>query len=268
MPIETVEPRRLYRQVAEQLRSLMDSGEFAVGARLPAERDLAMQLGVSRPTVREALIALEVDGRVRIRVGSGIYVLPRPSEALPVAATPIAGPFAILEARALFEGAIAYQAGGIATATDIDKLDAILDGMRRTRHPDPQSIAADRAFHMALADILGNDAVTKVVGDLFDQRINPYYAQLARHFENAGSWGAALEEHQIIRDCLAGKDAEGARVAMQMHLQKSQIRFSRTFGEAPAAPPKRTEARPVTMPRVHATVVSLNHKKLSQTKHL
>ena len=74
MPLEAVEARRLYRQVADQLRALIDSGEYRVGSRLPTERDLAEQLKVSRPTVREALIALEVEGRVRIRVGSGIYV--------------------------------------------------------------------------------------------------------------------------------------------------------------------------------------------------
>ena len=86
MPIEAIIPRRLYRQVADQLRQLIDAGEFPVGSRLPPERDLAMQLGISRPTVREALIALEVDGRVSIRVGSGIHVLPPPPE------TPLGSP--------------------------------------------------------------------------------------------------------------------------------------------------------------------------------
>ncbi|TIX85399.1 MAG: FadR family transcriptional regulator, partial [Mesorhizobium sp.] len=71
MPIQAVEPRRLYRQIADQLRQLIDAGEFAVGERLPTEREPADQLGISRPTVREALIALEVEGRIRIRVGSG-----------------------------------------------------------------------------------------------------------------------------------------------------------------------------------------------------
>ena len=93
MPIRSVEPRRLYRQVADQLRKLIDQGEFAVGSRLPAERELALQLGISRPTVREALIALEVDGRVRIRVGSGIYVLPQPAEPPPISGSSVAGPF-------------------------------------------------------------------------------------------------------------------------------------------------------------------------------
>jgi DNA-binding FadR family transcriptional regulator len=62
LPLEAIELRRLYRRIADQLRLLIDQGEFPVGSRLPAERELATQLGVSRPTVREALIALEVEG--------------------------------------------------------------------------------------------------------------------------------------------------------------------------------------------------------------
>ncbi len=73
MPLQTVEPQRLYRQIAEQLRALIGSGEYQTGARLPAERDIAKELGVSRPSVREALIALEVEGWVEIRTGSGEF---------------------------------------------------------------------------------------------------------------------------------------------------------------------------------------------------
>ena len=75
MPFQSIEPRRLYRQIADQIRELIRAGEFVAGARLPPERDLAKQLGVSRPSVREALIALEVEGLVEVRIGSGIYVL-------------------------------------------------------------------------------------------------------------------------------------------------------------------------------------------------
>src|SRR3954465_5256395 len=72
-----VESRRLYQQIADQIRELIDQGGFEVGARLPPERDLAQQLGVSRPSLREALIALDVEGRVEVRSGSGVYVCPR-----------------------------------------------------------------------------------------------------------------------------------------------------------------------------------------------
>src|SRR5664279_6378167 len=74
MPFQSIEPRRLYRQIADQIRTLIRNGEFPTGARLPPERDLAKQLGVSRPSVREALIALEVEGLVEVRIGSGIYI--------------------------------------------------------------------------------------------------------------------------------------------------------------------------------------------------
>src|SRR5688572_33361469 len=77
MPLQAVESQRLYRQIAEQLRGLIAQGEFGAGSRLPAERDLARQLGVSRPSVREALIASEVEGWVEVRVGSGIYARPQ-----------------------------------------------------------------------------------------------------------------------------------------------------------------------------------------------
>lgn len=62
MPIQVIELRRLYVQIADQIRSLIDNGEFPRGSRLPVERELAKRLGVSRPSVREALIALAVEG--------------------------------------------------------------------------------------------------------------------------------------------------------------------------------------------------------------
>lgn len=231
MPIEAVQPRRLYRQIADQLRQLIDNGEFAVGTRLPTERELALQLGISRPTVREALIALEVDGRINIRVGSGIYVLAAPAEQKALIAQPSSGPFELLNARALFEGAVAAQAARDATPTLMQDVDDVISAMQAAEHPGPHSMALDRAFHIAIAEILGNDAVTKVVGDLFDQRLNPYFAQLASYFENAGSWRATLAEHQAIRDCIANNDFIGASSSMKTHLQNSQNRFSESFGE-------------------------------------
>ena len=75
MPLQTVEPRRLYRQIADQIAGLIGNGEFARGSRLPAERELATLLGVSRTSVREALISLEIGGLVEVRVGSGVFVI-------------------------------------------------------------------------------------------------------------------------------------------------------------------------------------------------
>src|SRR3989441_13014817 len=99
MPIQSIEPRRLYRQIADQIRTLIRSGEFSAGSRLPPERDLARQLGVSRPSVREALIALEVEGMVEVRIGSGIYVRGGTVPAVAHHMDAAAGPIVILPAR-------------------------------------------------------------------------------------------------------------------------------------------------------------------------
>ena len=74
MPFQAVATQRLYEQVAGQVTDLVARGEFKPGDRLPPERDLAKLLGVSRPTVREAMIALEIAGLVEVRVGAGAFV--------------------------------------------------------------------------------------------------------------------------------------------------------------------------------------------------
>jgi DNA-binding FadR family transcriptional regulator len=243
VPLEAVEARRLYRQIADQLRALIDSGEYAVGSRLPTERDLAEQLKVSRPTVREALIALEVEGRLRIRVGSGIYVAEPAAIAslLPPSAV-IEGPFELLRAREFIEGAIAEQAARVATPADIERIDASLAAMATVQHPGEASMIHDRAFHIAIAGCLDNAVLVRVVGELFDQRLNPYFAKLAHYFENPDSWNAALAEHRLIRDAIAARDPDAARIAMRDHLARSQERFAQSFGTE-AGSPSRVLAR-------------------------
>src|SRR4051812_33898670 len=98
------ETRRLYQHVADQIRAFIKEGGIAPGTRLPPEREFAMQLGVSRPSLREALIALEIDGRVEIRMGSGVYVCQPAATA--ERATPALGesPSELMHARAALEG--------------------------------------------------------------------------------------------------------------------------------------------------------------------
>ncbi|MEW9807653.1 FadR/GntR family transcriptional regulator [Mesorhizobium marinum] len=231
MPIHAIETPRLYRQVADQLRQLIDNGEYPVGARLPTERELAQQFGLSRPTVREALIALEVEGRVRIRVGSGIYVRAVRDPAPARARDNDEGPFELLRAREFVEGAVAAEAALHAGAEDIGRLDDILARMRTSSHPSRETIVLDRDFHTGVAGILGNAVLVRVVGEMFDQRLNPFFERLSSYFENDQSWLAAADEHEAVRDAIAAHDAEGAKEAMQRHLQLSQLRFSRNFGE-------------------------------------
>ena len=132
MPFQSIEPRRLYRQIADQIRSLIKSGEFPAGARLPPERDLAKQLGVSRPSVREALIALEVEGLVEVRIGSGIYVQPvGDDKAAQAGHEAEAGPFELLRARYIIEAECAALAAKSAKTPQLQAISEALDEMQQ-----------------------------------------------------------------------------------------------------------------------------------------
>jgi len=114
--------------------------------------------------------------------------------------------------------------------------------MAMVQHPGEASMIHDRAFHVAVAGCLDNAVLVRVVGELFDQRLNPYFAKLAHYFENPASWNAALAEHRAIREAITARDPDAARVAMREHLARSQARFAQNFGTE-ASPASRVRAR-------------------------
>src|SRR5947208_14331864 len=129
MPLQAVDNRRLYRQIADQIAALIEKGEYGKGQRLPPERDLARQLGVSRPSVREALIALEVEGYVEVRVGSGVYVVGAPRATKTPALPADSGPFELIKARWLIEAECAALAAKNATKSQVRAVEEALDHM-------------------------------------------------------------------------------------------------------------------------------------------
>ena len=237
MPLQSVEPQRLYRQIAEQLRSLIAAGEFAPGSRLPAERDLARQLGVSRPSVREALIALEVEGWVEVRTGSGVYVLERPGQlagAAPKLAPTEWGPLELIRARRLVEGEIAAMAAQQARRRDLDAMARALDAMRADADEGRLPLEGDRAFHSAIVQSCGNVVLTETVQRFWDSRRGPLFERLGGYFETVQSWRAAIAEHEAIQAAIRARDGAAARHAMQDHMDKSHRRFSASWRRAKA----------------------------------
>jgi DNA-binding FadR family transcriptional regulator len=238
MPLQTVEPQRLYRQIAEQLRSLMAAGEFTCGCRLPSERELAKQLGVSRPSVREALIALEVEGWVEVRTGSGVYVLDRAARA---AAEPVKvpaaewGPLELIRARRVVEGEIAALAALHANRRQVGAIESAVQHMQEDAARNVAPLEGDRAFHTAIAQGCGNGVLLETVATFWDARRGPLFERLGDHFESAPSWRMAIAEHQAVLDAIRARDAAAARAAMQQHLDKSHTRFSASWRRANAS---------------------------------
>jgi DNA-binding FadR family transcriptional regulator len=228
MPFQSIEPRRLYRQIADQIRTLIRSGEFPAGARLPPERDLAKQLGVSRPSVREALIALEVEGLVEVRIGSGIYVQPAGNGTHAARAHEAeAGPFELLRARYIIEAECAALAAKTAKKAQVEAIaDALAQMQREFEGGEHQPLGGDRLFHLRIAEATGNGALVAVVSMLWEERTGPLYKQLEHHYDSPALWEAAMAEHRAVLKAIAAKDAATARTAMQRHLNMAYKRFS------------------------------------------
>lgn len=235
MPLQTVEPQRLYRQIAEQLRSLISAGEWAVGARLPAERDLARQLGVSRPSVREALIAMEVEGWVEVRTGSGVYVLDRSKPASHDGngsgrAEQISpdewGPLELIRARRVVEGEVAAMAATQAKRKHMDAMDKAIASMQLDADRGVLPLEGDRAFHTAVVESCGNVVLIETIQRFWDSRRGPLFERLGGHFETVESWRSAIAEHQAIFDAVRNHDPDAARAAMHAHMDQSHKRFS------------------------------------------
>ncbi len=244
MPLQTVAPQRLYRQIAEQLRQLMASGEFASGSRLPAERDLALQLGVSRPSVREALIALEVEGMIEVRTGSGIYVQhnlhiasQNPAESSPEleADTPANwGPLEVMSARIVVEAEVAALAATNAQKSDLKAIQTGLKKMKLEAARDEVPRQGDEAFHEAIAQACGNSVLLDTVQRYWQARNGPLFERLGDYFEHPASWQSAIAEHQEVLQAIEAHDSGAARKAMQKHLKQAHKRYCASWRRAPA----------------------------------
>ena len=227
MPIHTIERQRVYRQIAEQVSALIASGEFGIGERLPSERDLAALLGVSRPSVREALIALEIAGKVEVRVGTGIYVAaPRP---VPVTdpETEGQGPFELLRARRLMEGEVAAVAAREATLEDVAAIRSAADEIHRLQLQNRSADTADRDFHFGIAAATHNGALLSVVRDLWDRGRGTIWKRMELHFQTPDMRAASLSDHRAILEAIEVRDARGARAAMRRHLERVEREFDR-----------------------------------------
>jgi GntR family transcriptional regulator, uxu operon transcriptional repressor len=245
LPLQHVEPRRLYRQIADQIAGLIASGEFKPGSRLPAERELATKLGVSRASVREAIISLEIGGLVEVRIGTGIFVTTSAASAGARDRDVGPGPFELLSARKLIEGEIAALAAMNASEHDIEGLQQNVKRMESNVDNFRVREDSDRDFHLRLAKASGNGSLETVVEGLWAQRAE-LWGRMQKHFHTPELAQQTIRDHAAIAKAVAAHDTSGARAAMRRHLARVVQEFERGLEEAAHADESGTQSRAST----------------------
>ena len=225
MPTRMRPTPRLYKDIAGKLIAAIQDGTFPVGGRLPAERDLAVQYDVSRPVIREAIIALEVQGLVEVRVGSGVYVLSA-SDTGPDSSEDVSA-IELTEARLLVESEVAALAAAQITDEELRELESLVQQIEEENKTPDGKEDADAAFHLAIAKAARNNALFDTVERLWGLRRTSREAALLHEKARHANIKPVVDEHTAILTALKAKDPKAARDAMRAHL--SQVLESLLF---------------------------------------
>jgi DNA-binding FadR family transcriptional regulator len=205
--------RRIFWSIVEKIEALIDSGDYSPGSRLPPERELADKFDVSRPTIREAIIALEVKGRVEVKTSSGVYVLETINQHH---AKKKINAFEVTQARALVEGEVAAIAATSITQDELNSLNQTLIDMEAGKDIGK----ADEKFHRIIADSTRNNAMILSVENLWKLRSST--PEIITDYDSVCSKDISetLAEHTAIYQALKSGDATKARSAMHSHFNR------------------------------------------------
>ena len=222
--LKVVRPRRLYEQIADHVRELVLNGTFPPGSALPPERELAEIVGVSRPSIREALIALEVMGLVESRQGGGNYVR---TDAGALRMIPLAGgrdlgpgPIEQFEARRVIEVACAKLAAQRATKEDVINLEHCLMRMRDLVARNASPAVEHRYFHTTLASISQNQIFASTVAELWRVRDSELWDTLRQKVDNAESWRLGIEFREQLVSAIRDRNPAAAVEIMNNHFNR------------------------------------------------
>ncbi|ASJ72009.1 FadR/GntR family transcriptional regulator [Granulosicoccus antarcticus] len=219
---------RRYVQIARDLAKRIAEGEYGAGQRLPPERELASTLSVSRTTVREAVLALELMGLVEIRVGSGVFVLGDNVRQHATNTTPAAdetSPSEILESRRLIEAQTAFLAATRASDAQILQIGRCIETMESTLDDVPHFDRADAEFHHLIAKASGNRLLEQFVGHLWQQRNTTMWIRWYDQTRSTANRRRSISDHRVIHRALERRLPEAASTAMQGHIDVMEERF-------------------------------------------
>lgn len=222
--LRPVSRQRLYEQVVEQLRQYVTEQGLRAGDRLPPERELAARLGVSRVSVKQAIVVLEVQGLVDVRHGGGTYLRGdglhvEPVEALVDRKRRLPD---VLEAREALETKLAELAARRRTPDDLTEIDAALSDMRRQIDAGELGIDGDRRFHAAVTAAARSSLLAQFMRSITEQIAESRQESLRQ----PGRPRRSLGQHQRIADAIRASDSRAAATAMRRHVRTvSRVRL-------------------------------------------
>lgn len=223
MPIGKIERKKSYLLIVDQLKTLISDGEIQVGEKLPPERILAEQFGVARPTVREALSALEVLGIINVQVGSGAYVInvPRPDDQSTLNhLEEEPHPLDLFDVRKAVEPLTAARAAEHATPEDIAAIQAIVAEMEQDLEQDMFALDKDRRFHLSLAEASQNAHLVAIVRYIAQAMHKPLWQKyIMKNIAIEGHKAMYVDNHRRILDAIQARNPEQARTVMIEHLE-------------------------------------------------
>jgi GntR family transcriptional repressor for pyruvate dehydrogenase complex len=214
--LDRVPRRRLYEQIAQQLLSHIRTSGLRPGDRLPPERELAAKLGVSRASLAQALVALEILGVLNVRHGSGAVIVSLISdhqvvEALRAHASRLPD---IIEARAALEVKLASLAASRRTSADLAAIDDALTGMAADIDAGGRGIEGDEAFHAAVTAAGHSPLLERLMQEISDLIAETRVESLGQ----PGRPAQSLAGHRAIAEAIRARDAVAAASAMEEHI--------------------------------------------------
>jgi GntR family transcriptional regulator, transcriptional repressor for pyruvate dehydrogenase complex len=220
MPVgETLRPvlrPRLYEQVVSQIQEWIAENGLAVGDRLPPERELASRLGVSRATISQALVAMEVVGMVSVRHGDGVVLIE------PAGSTKVVSALRrhaqqlpeIIEAREALETKLAALAAERRTESDLAAIDEALEVMERDIAAGGRGVEGDELFHAAVTAAGHSALLARLMAEISELIKESRIESLSQPDRPLNS----LRGHRRIAEAIRARDGEAAAVAMQDHI--------------------------------------------------
>ena len=221
---QPIKPKKISEEIVQQIKQLISSGDLKPGERIPSERELATMLGVSRPSVREAIMVLEAMGFLEARQGGGTYVRSLTEVTIADPLSNIVGSkepqilYALTEVRMGLETWSAYLAAKRATDEQLKRLRDLFIIMEKQAADGGWDAEIDAKFHYVITEATQNTIQVHVLNTIHSLFQTTIMVALTEFYQKEGYLEKLLSQHRDILEAIEARDPERAREAMRIHL--------------------------------------------------